>query len=267
MPQESGALNAQQLQDTAMNTVETFCSIFAMPVEVILRPRYGTRYFSPPIVFFSAAVMLFLPLISATATAVTNIVPFMARVVPAQAMFDLASFSKLYFLLCFVHGFRLYRRMLRMELEAHSEFEGPPLPFFHLIPGSKSFWFTRIVLESAFVLIAAILLQNLFIIQSGLASFLEFAALCLAMKNFIGWYRGWEFLRKILDTRNAGPIIAKLVEDRATQDDLAQIHIASFPKNISPDLRQAAAAHIARVYSPDSTITDSNPTGDSHATH
>ena len=46
-------------------------------------------------------------------------------------------------------------------------------------------------------------------------------------------------------------IIAKLVENQATEDDLAPIHLASFPKNLSPEMREAAVSHIARQFSPD----------------
>jgi len=42
------------------------------------------------------------------------------------------------------------------------------LVFFQLLPKSSSFWFTRIVLEPAVVLIAATVLGRLFIFQSGL---------------------------------------------------------------------------------------------------
>ena len=164
-----------------------------------------------------------------------------------MGLFSIGSLSKLYFLLSFVHGIRLYRRMIDMSREQNSEFEGPPLPFFHLLPGSGSFWFTRIVLEPAVVFVAATLLEGIFIFQSGLSTYLHFAALALAMKNFIGWYKAWEYLRQLMDMRFAAPIIAKLVENQATEDDLAPIHLASFPKNLSPDIRQAAVSHIARV--------------------
>jgi len=145
-----------------------------------------------------------------------------------------------------------------MELENHSEYEGPPLPFLNLIPGSRSFWFTRIVIEPVFVFIAASLLEGARIFQSGLATYLHLAALMLAMKNFIGWYRAWEYIRKILDIRYISPIITKLVENRVTEAELAPIHFAGFPQNIAPDLRQAAASHIARVFSTE--IPDKSPT-------
>lgn len=238
-----------QMQNIGMNIVETFCSVLSMPVEIILRPWYGTRYFPVPVIFFSAFLMLLLPTFSAVATAATSMIPFV-RFQPPMGLFDIGSLSKLYFLLAVVHGIRCYRRMIDMSREQNSEFEGPPLPFFHLIPGSGSFWFTRIVLEPVFVFVATTLLAGIFIFQPGLATYLHIAALAMAMKAFIGWFRVWEYLRQIMDMRFAAPIIAKLVENQATQDDLAPLHLASFPKNLSPEIRQAAVSHIARVFSP-----------------
>ena len=244
---ESGGLNINQLQYTAMNVVEGFCSIICRPVEMIIRPLHGSRYFPVPVIFFSTAMMILLPVISVLTTTAVSMIPFV-HMAPPTGMFGLGSFAKLYFLLSFVHGIRIYRLMIHMELEECSEFEGPPLPFFHLLP-KGGFWFTRIVLEPAFVLIAAMVLEHIYIIQSGLATYLEFAAFCLAMRSFIDWYKAWSFLRDLMDMRFAGPIIARLAENKATDEDLASIHIASFPKNLAPDIREAAVSHIARAFS------------------
>jgi hypothetical protein len=51
-PDNSGAMSAQHLHNTAINFVEVICSVIAMPVETLLRPWYGTRYYPPPVVFF-----------------------------------------------------------------------------------------------------------------------------------------------------------------------------------------------------------------------
>jgi hypothetical protein len=274
--QSAAPTSLDQLHDRAMNFVETVCGALCMPVEIILRPRYGTRYFPVAVVFFSAMLMLLLPLLSGLATSVTHTFPF-AGASPPPALFGLGSLSKLYFLLSFLHGFRLYRRMIHMETEEHSEFEGPALPFFRLIPGSGSFWFTRIVLEPACVFIAATLLERMLIVESGLATYLQVAAVALVIKNFIGWHRAWQYLRKLMDMRFAGPIVAKLVQGHATQEELAAIHLASFPKNVAPEMRKAAASHIARLFSPGEQIpaastpvpsSGPNPTnGETHEYH
>jgi hypothetical protein len=236
-----------QLQDYAMGVIHTVCGSFSRPIEMILRPWHGTRYFNVAQITLSTLGMLILPAFIAVGETATSLIPFSH---PARTigLFDIASYSKLFFLLSAVHGFRLYRRMIRPETEAHSSFEGPALPFFCLLPKSDSFWFTRIVLEPLMIFIAATILANIHIVTPGLSLFLQFSALCLGLKEFVDWYANWMFIRNILDSRNAGPLISGLVNDTATEADLAPIHLASFPKTLSPELRQEAAAYIARAY-------------------
>ena len=236
-----------QLQNLAMNIVETFCSIVCMPVEIILHPFYGTRYYPVYVTFFSAMMMIFLPVFGSVTTGVMNMIPFHQAAAPV-GIFDMWSLSKLFFLLLFLHGFRLWRRMIYMDLERFSQFEGPPLPFYRLLPGGKSFNFVRIVLEPVSVFILASVLEHLYIIQSGLATFLHFAALMLAMKCYVLWYRAWEFARNLLDIQNAGPILAKIAENQETQDDLAPLHLASLPKSLSPEVRKDTVSYLAGLW-------------------
>ena len=109
----------------------------------------------------------------------------------------------------------------------------------------------RIVWEPVFLLLLSVILQDLFIIQSWLALYLKFAALALFMKSFIAWFRNYEFSRDVLDIAIAGPAMAKFVDNRATEEDLAPFHIASFPATLDPEIRLAAAKQIARTYSPE----------------
>lgn len=48
---------------------------------------------------------------------------------------------------------------------------------------------------------------------------------------------------------SARPSAAKLLDNKATESELATIHLAGLPKNIAPDLRQTAASPIARAFS------------------
>jgi hypothetical protein len=249
--QQSGSLNVAHLHNSALNLVEAACAVVSRPLELVLRPWHGTRYFPVPITALSTLMMIIVPAILALMAGFAAMIPFSHPSRPV-GIFDITAFAELYFLLSAIHCFRLYRRMVHMHLEEHSNFEGAALPFFQLIPWSRSFWVTRIVIEPAFVLLTAIVLQDFFIIQSNLAIYLELAALALACKNFVAWYRAWEYLRDLLDARNAGPILASLVDDKATEDELASINLASFPKDVPPEIRTQAAITIARAYNPNS---------------
>jgi hypothetical protein len=243
-----------------------FCSIFSMPVEVILRPQYGTRYFQPQTALFSVVAMLVLSMISEFASSYSNPLFIAAHIHrEPQGLFGIGSLCELFIVVILLHTPRLYRRMIHMDLEPHSEFEGPTLFFFQLVPGGKSFYFTRIVLEPALVMIVAFVMNRLFIFRTDLEYFLMFSALCLALKSFVSWRVQWELIRKIMDAQFAAPVIASLLDDKASQKDLEQIHLASFPKDIPTDIRRSAAAYMAYVASSGATILD--PKGDSNASH
>ncbi len=247
---ESGAFNPYQLKDIAMNVVETACDAVSRPLDIIIRPFHGSRYFSIVVIFLSNVMMILLPFFSAMTRGALSMIP-LVHISPPIGLFGIGSLAKLYFLLSLIHGIRIYRLMIHPEMEKHSEFEGPPLPFFYLLPKSSSFWFTRLVWEPLFVFVTATVLGHMFIFQSGLVIYLYLAAMALAMKAFIGWYRSWEYIRNILDTKFAGPIIAKIVDNTATAADLAPLHMTSFPKDLPEDIRKAAASHIAHALSRD----------------
>jgi hypothetical protein len=245
--QSESPMNLNNMHKYGMAIVESVCTVFTMPVEMVLRPQYGTRYFSPPLAFFSTVLMVFLPLFSSTAEVVTHMIPFARPAVPS-GMFGLASLSSLYFFLLFLHGFRLWRRMVYMHLEQYSEFEGPALPVFPLIPGGRSFWITRIFLEPIVVYIVATLLQGFGIFQSGLTTFLHLAAIMLCIKEFIVWYRNWEFIRVALDGQAIGTAMSKILQNKATRNELEPMHLASFPKDLPADLRDSALRHFVRSF-------------------
>ena len=151
---QTGAMNAEHLQNTAINGVEFVASVVSMPIEMMLRPWAGSRYFSVPVAFFSALLMMALPLFFLVMTSFLQMIPF-AHMATPRGMFDFASFFQLYMLLCAFHSVRIARRMLRPELEDHSRFEGPPLPIFSLVPWCRSFWKTRVIVEPLFVLLVS----------------------------------------------------------------------------------------------------------------
>ncbi|HEX3747698.1 MAG TPA: hypothetical protein VHW09_27370 [Bryobacteraceae bacterium] len=244
--QQQSPMNIENFQTMMMNLVYLFTSVVTWPIEMVLRPQYGSEYFSPVTQFGTAVMMLFLPLF----TALSGMIPYMHF--RTLGLFGIASLSKLFFLGSLVHGFRVWRRMLHMEKEDNSYFPGEPLFFFRWLP--FSWWVTRIVIEPAFVFIVALTLANLFILQPSATNYLMFAAIALAMKSYVEWFLQWQMIRHLMNARYMGPIMAKLVNNTATESDLAKAHLASFPKNLPDDIRQSAARHVARAFNPEKEI-------------
>src|SRR5579872_1393738 len=120
--QQPSPTNINEFPDMMANIVYNFCSIFTAPLEMVLRPQYGSRYFSPIITCFTAGMMIFLPLISGMASGFP--LPFMSPHGPV-GLFGIATLSKLYFLGVPIHGFRTWLRMIHMDREENSYYEGP----------------------------------------------------------------------------------------------------------------------------------------------
>lgn len=253
LSQSQPSSTIDHFQDSMINIVYNLCSIVTMPVELALRPFHGTRYFPPIIMLFSMGMMILIPMIFSFAGAVAGMIPF-AQVQASIGLIGMWGLSKLFFLGCLIHGIRKWRLMLHMEREKSSVYEGPALFFFTWLP-KASFWRIRILYEPLFLIVLSVVLPNFFILEPAAANFLVICAIFLAMKNYAGWYMHWQFIRELMDMRHASPIIAALAENRETEEDLASIHLASFPKDLSPDMRKAAVSHIAHVFAADN---DSN---------
>jgi hypothetical protein len=232
----SGETGIDQMQNTAINLVDILCSIIAEPIEILLRPWYGSRYLSVPVKVLAMAMMVLLPAIAALFSGTLFRIPFI-NIPPPRGMFDLGAFAK------------VWRRMMHPELEIHSQFEGPALPFFALLWKGTSFWVTRILWEPLFVVLASIALEDLFIIQHPLGLYLRFAAFALMVKSFISWYGFWEFTRIQMDIQNTAPALAEMMSNKSSPEN-SEPHYASLPRNIDPEIRRAAASRIARMFTP-----------------
>lgn len=239
----SQEFNARTLQSSGMNIVELICDAISQPVSMLVRPFYGSRFYSPVVMFLSATMMLILPAFMATVEGVAHMIPFVNIPMP-RGMFSLGNFAELYFMAAFAQGVRTWWRMFHPEKEACSVYEGPALFFFSFLPKSRSFYFVRVVWEPAAVLLLSVVLQDLFIIQSPLSLYLKFAALCMAMRSFIAWFRGWEIERGIRDNQWFGAIVSKIADGSASQTEREQFLVASIPQYT------ASPAYVARTSSP-----------------
>lgn len=248
-PAAPGPLSAASMQQRQLEGMDFILSVASRPTEMLLRPFHGTLYYKLPVVVLSTAMMLVIPAVIAGVNAIAGIIPFF-HVTPPVGMFGIGTFSEIYFAASLIHSVRLWRRMTHMNTEDISDFEGPALPIFQYIPWCRSFHMTRIVFEPLFVFLLAIVLKDNFIIQGNLAIFLELSALVLFLKSTTTYFQGFVALRMLLDAKNKARILAKFAQNTATPEEQAKVNIASFPKDVSPELRAEAIASIARAYDP-----------------
>ena len=122
--QQQQPTDINQWQNMMMMLVYNVCSIGSTPIEMALRPLYGSRYVPPFIQFLSAIMMIVLPVFQG----LFRMIPFVGGQ-PGPGLFDIGTFTNLFFLGSFIHGFRIWRRMIHPESEQFSWYEGPRCPF------------------------------------------------------------------------------------------------------------------------------------------
>jgi hypothetical protein len=207
-----------------------------------LRPTYGTRYFGPIEMICTCLLMTLLPLFSGIA----SLLPIPANDAYAPTgWIGLGTISLLFWVGSAVHAPRLWRRIFHMELEDHSLFEGPALPFFEHLPKGHSFWFVRVVWEPVFVAVLAIALRLINLVDRPAMAFLLISAAMLACKNYLSWYQAWLHLRTMMDSKCIAPLLAKAVKGTATEKELAPIHMAGFATAAPPEVKAAAIVQMA----------------------
>jgi hypothetical protein len=240
-------MSIDQWQDNMINVTYNICSIVTMPVELVLRPFHGTRYFPPIVMLLSMGMMLFIPTFFSFVGAVGSMIPF-HRAQASFGMIGMWGLSKLFFIGLAIHGVRKWRLMWHMEREENSYYSGAPLFFFKLLP-KASFWRTKIVYEPLFLLVLSGVLPNFFILEPGAGNFLLISAIFLAMKNYTRWYMEWQLIRELMDAKFMGPKLARLAENPSEDEDLGSVNLASFPKDLPPDIRKSFLKHMAHVVS------------------
>ena len=76
---QSGQMSIGQMHETAMNVLYNVSSIVVMPIEVLLRLQYGTRYFPAPIAFFSLIFMILLSAFFGFVGALGSMIPLIGH--------------------------------------------------------------------------------------------------------------------------------------------------------------------------------------------
>lgn len=242
MSENQNSLSLQDVYQGGITILQNICGIVTNPIELALRPCYGTRYFDPVQQVFTCVLMILLPVLGG----LTSLLPLPGNPDYARpGVIGLGTLSLLFLAGSAAHAPRLWRRIFHMELEDHSRFEGPALPFFSHLPLGHSFWFVRVVWEPAFVAAAAIAMRLMSILDRPAMVFLLISAAMLACKNYLSWYQAWLHLRTMMDSKCVAPLLAKAVAGKATEKELAPIHMAGFVGVAPPEVKAAAIAQMA----------------------
>jgi hypothetical protein len=216
----------------------------SLPIEYLLRLKYGTIYFDPIAPGVSLALMTVL-------SAFDTDIGFSGYEAPETHLIRLTHLTLLLYFGGAIHNIRILRMMQHPEREAYGASEGPPWPLFRLLPRGQYFWPVRIVWEPLTVIVSALVLAGLHLMSHVAMLYLVVAGVALFAKLGLTWYINFVKIRQQMDAAHAAPFVAKFIMGTASEETLAPLHLAGIPKNLSPEIRAGIVAGPSRSLPPE----------------
>lgn len=168
------------------------CNGFCLPLEMVLRPRYGTRYFLLTSYAWSWGVMQSWLALSW----VIRIFRALAPGIPAETRpVDMGTVLLIFYALFVYHVIRLRRLVVNMNLEKDSEMENSGWKLLRYLPSGKLWTRQRMVYEPVICAAMTIGLYRAEILAFPATAFLLIGSISLSLKATMIYWQGWEFVR------------------------------------------------------------------------
>ena len=168
------------------------CNGFCLPLEMVLRPRYGTRYFLLTSYAWSWGILQGWVILSWLIRAFRALAPG----IPAETRpVDMGTLLILFYVLFIYHVIRLRRLVVNMNLEKDSEMENPGWKLLRYLPRGKLWTRQRMVYEPIICIAFAVGMYRSEILALPAAAFIMIGGVCLSLKATMIYWQGWEFVR------------------------------------------------------------------------
>jgi hypothetical protein len=192
------------------------CNGYCLFLEMIVRPRFGTRYFLLMSFVWSWVSMQLWVIVSWGIRILRIVVP---GVTVAKQPFDMGSVLLAFYVLFIIHVVRLIPLMLHIEREKDSEMENEGWALLRLLPRGRSWAMQRIVYEPVICLAAAIGLFNADVLGLVGTAYLILGSVCLSLKAAMIYWQGWEYIRIGRDAVARAKLIRSFGENPSSAPD------------------------------------------------
>jgi hypothetical protein len=224
------------MTNVMLNLTYQFTSVLTVPIEMCLRPRFGSQYFSPIVV--AIAVLLFQGVTGATAL-------YQALQGYSSAPIGMGILTVALWGGCIYHAIRIRRLILDMDREGDSEEEGSALFIFTLLPRGDRWTWVRCFWEPLAVIGFSALVYVTGTLTPFTAAYLALCGVALFLKNYAKWYQSWRWIRGIRDKEYRAGIIARIALGEAPTQTIGHCVLAALPESSGPKERTAIAAHFS----------------------
>ena len=219
--------------------MDGYLGTLTLPLDMILRPRFGSQYYSWTQAMASVMAYKFALLVAALMTAALNELYF-------HKHYHWTAYTTVFWMLALwgavgytVH--RVARMVTHPEQEQDSQSDGPGLSIFRRLPHGNSWAWVRMVWEPLAVSLTATTLTLLGLIPYFFLPFLYVCCFALFMRAAVTYWNGWRYCRDMLDQINHAPVIQAIADGAEPPEKLGRTLFTSIPATTPPAQRKAIA--------------------------
>ena len=189
-PQSGQKSSLDALVDTAIDVNYCCASIVAAPVEILIRWFQGSRYNNILTLPLAQLILIAMTAAGLTGGHYVNGEHGLIGIGWVYAVFQIGLWA---------HYLHVINVMIHPEKERDSREDGVALAFWKMLPYGSSWNVVRFVYEPGLVIGVGIVGTLIHLFTRTVGLYLVIAGLALVTKVSILWFRGWEWLRDILD--------------------------------------------------------------------
>ena len=223
--------------------VRGFVGMFTVLADFIFRPFFGTRVVNPV-----RAVTGTIAIGGATLLGTFMEASFGETDGPAR-LIGMAELFGLYTLLMVGHGLRVWRLMLRLDLERDSYDEGPEWFFIRWFP--KVTWTkARMLYEPFCLVVAGLVLHVLGLTEPTVLIYLIFVAQMLFVYALVTYYGTWLHLRETIDNANRSKVLMQVLKGHARGTGVNPDLVSRLSRNVPAETRVNVARAVTGLNVP-----------------
>lgn len=239
---------------TGARQMQTWLGVFTLFPDMFLRPRFGTQYYE----WWQAFISLLL----------TKLMIFAAGILSAAvdhfyfhrdyriALYQAGILSTLVTMAFIWHAVRIWRRVIRMDLEANSRSEEDSLWFFRYFPKGDQWHWCRLAYEPAFISLAATFLAVIGIVPKLFPLIVYLAAFALFSRAACVYWEGWSYVRNFLDEQDQRRVIEAFIEGAELPQKSGNVVFSSIPASTPrPQLKAIATRMVGLPPEVESLLT------------
>lgn len=182
-----------KLLEKVLEVAKGILTTWAIPVEMWVRPGFGSEYYNPIQVICSLMITQCVFGLSVLLRVGAHMIPEKWR--PGSCLIGMGVVLVLYYVTLAYHGWRVSKLMKNMDLEFDSQEDGDTIRAMQALPKGTNWVRARVWYEPSLIIVLSLTLWAVRLMDIYATLFLVFCAVSLWCKAALLTYEAWHYVR------------------------------------------------------------------------